>query len=311
MENMNHVVMYEKPFKEQIKNNKTSKLIKKAIIGLTLAAGLTFTACGSTEYVNHTDSSVIVNRTYEDLANTYTSVYKMELTPNDAAGLREINEWFVESDKIEGYDIYTMNKNNEYIGEDDFDFFGAVSGWGGDITSLWEKDLNAVNLINNTIIEDMLNANNLLKEITELKAEDCSIETEITDKGITYYAQIRSYNAFEDSETYYRSKITDEGLIQILDIVTNAKANRITDEEYNKFKTLVNEYESTRYDLKSDEKKPQFYKRYLEADFNSVVHNIVAQGDKLHTALYNAIHNQYKFNKWNIVDNTIDMSKTR
>lgn len=311
MENMNNVVMYEKPFKEQIKNNKTSKLIRKAIIGLTLAAGLTFTACGSTEYVNYTDSSVIVNRTYEDLANTYTSVYKMELTPNDAAGLKEINEWFVESDKIEGYDIYTMNRNNEYIGEDDFDFFGAVSGWGGDITSLWEKDLNAVNLINNTIIEDMLNANNLPKEITELKAEDCSIETEITDKGITYYAQIRSYNAFEDSETYYRSKITDEGLIQILDIVTNAKANRITDEEYNKFKTLVNEYETTRYDLKSDEKKPQFYKRYLEADFNSVVHNIVAQGDKLHTALYNAIHNQYKFNKWNIADNTIDMSKTR
>ncbi len=307
MENMNNVVMYEKPFKEQIRNNKASKLIRKAIIGLTLAAGLTFTACGSTEYSNFVMYSS--TSSYEDFEQEFTSKFKMELTPNDAAGLREINEWFVESDAVQDTGLY---RNDYSLKADDIHFIHQLYDWSKSTVSLYGKDVNAVKLIENTIIEDMLNANNLPKEITGLKAEDCSIETEVTAKGITYYAQIRSYNAFEDSETYYRSKITDEGLIQILKIWSTAKENAITPEKYNEFADLANEYieqwENTDR-IYLDQTK--LYQEYKDAYLGSIIRNIIIQGDELHTALYNAIHNQYKFNKWKIADNTVDMSKTR
>ncbi len=309
MENMNNVVMYEKPFKEQIKNNKTSKLIRKAIIGLTLAAGLTFTACGSTEYVNHTDPSVITNKTYEDLLNTYTSEYKMELTPNDMAGLKIINDWSVEAGKLIDYSAY--RNNFVYDGRQE-DYHAFLRTWISFISPSYEIGANATTILENTIIEDMLNANNLPKEITGLKAEDCSIETEVTEKGITYYAQIRSYNAFEDSETYYRSKITDEGLIKVLDVLTTAKANGVSVEDYNKFSASANDYINVDNEtFGKGSPDTEFYKEWENGDLGGFARNIVKQGNNLTMAIYNAIHNQYKFNKWNIADNTIDMSKTR
>ncbi len=265
MENMNNVVMYEKTFKDQIKNNKTSKLIRKVIIGLTLAAGLTFTACGSSEI--HYDKSVVAETyaSYHDFESRYFEKFNIDFTDAEKSSMQAIYDWIEErSREMPDFTYETLGEKS---------IFSIFS------SNAYHRLNNLVDSAQQLVIEDAL------KEIPDgagvVKSEGCSIVSKTDKSGVHYYVSLESYNAFNDNSTVYVREIKSPDAIDMLNKCNMIISSGYTKAGYRKFNDEIGQT--------------------LNMDQMQTVYDDCTQyGDELVAAVENVMRGDTVFKNWKI-----------
>ena len=292
MEELDKVVLNKKGKEyalENIKANRLSKIIKKAIMGLTLAGGLILTGCGEKKV----DESFIIADNYEEYETRYKTEHKEELSETDVEALQLVSEWVNSAGKSN-----TINYDEVISKYGEKEALELLAGYCGGMYTELSK---ATDVFQALLFEDV--SKNLPKGISYVDANNFSIKADYDDNGLYYYVEIKDVNAFSsDNNTVYKSKITDELLIKILEacnVVASKGYTKEAAEEFNNdLYAYIHEGESYNTDLSKFYSGDKFREKYTFENLSNLRKDLYDCGNELMLGIQTAVHSNFKFDDW-------------
>lgn len=278
MEKLDKVVLNKKGEEyalENIKANRLSKIIKKAIMGLTLAGGLILTGCGEKEVVpdidiGHGTYPGTVKEAESAIVHEYERTYGTKVTERERKYLEDAVDWYMRIDCRQTlYGMEDTPQNTMQMDNNNRSFCIGI--------------LKLVEEAKTVIIEDALSANEIPGG-SYIKPEDCQIRYDASTQQ--YYIEASVKNAFSDDSMVYYTLVEDEELKGKLDYISMVSTT-ITDEDISIYGDVPTFAESS--------------KKYEEV--------IVPLGVETANILINSLHKDYNFSKWEVKESENIYSK--